>query len=259
MSESHLKFAENPTAFITGAGSGIGRATALHLAASGYRLALIDANLQAAEETAQMLSGDMAGQALAMRVDVTSEDAVNSAVSTTVDHFGSLDAAFNGAGIRQQRADIMTLTYEAWRSLMDVNVNGVFLCTRAQLVHMCRQGSGSIVNAASTLGLVGRPNTAAYAASKHAVVGLTKVAAIDAAPHGVRVNAVAPGYTATAMTVSMSEGGFDGLLDAVGPLVPMARLAQPEEIASAIAWLCSGQASYVTGHVLTADGGFTAW
>ncbi|WP_336971392.1 SDR family oxidoreductase [Sphingobium aromaticiconvertens] len=244
------------TVMVTGGGLGIGRAVALEFAAKGSNVAIVDLNAADASETAELVR-NVGAKALVLSLNVTDEDAVSRAVDEIVDRFGGLDCAFNGAGMRQNGESLADLSLKTWRAIMDVNVTGVFLCLKAQMRAM-REHGGAIVNASSMLGVVGSVNTAAYTSSKHAVIGLTRVAAIEGAPKRIRVNAVAPGFTATPMTSNMLPGGHAELERLKGPEIPLGRLAAPEEIANVIAWLLSSQSSYVTGHTLVADAGFTA-
>ena len=244
-------------AVITGGGSGIGKAVALTLARAGARVAVLDINAEAASRTKDEIIA-LGGQAIADEINVTGEASVAAAFATVERSFGAIDIAFNSAGVRHERLDLIDTSLAAWKRIVDVNLTGVFLCVKAELAAMIPRKRGAIVNVASMLGIVGREKTGPYTASKHAIVGLTKTAALEAAAHGIRVNAVAPGFTATPMTEDMVPGGFAGLAQAVAHTIPLGRLAAPEEIAAVVAWLCSDQSSYVTGHTLTADGGFTA-
>jgi len=236
---------------------GIGRAVALKLAGQGANVAIFDMNRDAANETAQLVK-KAGGTPLVVVAGVTDAAAVTRGVQEVVDTFGRLDGAFNGAGLRQQGGALVDIELTAWRDLMDVNVTGTFLCVQAEMRAMLKTGGGAIVNAASMLGVVGTVNTAAYTSSKHAIVGLTRVAALEGAPNGIRVNAVAPGFTATPMTAGMFPGGHEELQKIKGPDIPVGRLASPEEMADVISWLLSDQSSSVVGQPIVADGGYTA-
>jgi NAD(P)-dependent dehydrogenase (short-subunit alcohol dehydrogenase family) len=244
---------DGKAALVTGGGSGIGRVTALALAREGASVCVSDIAGTAAEETAHTvtLAG---GRAIALRVDVTDEAAVAAMVRATLSAFGRLDAAFNNAGIRGQvqRADEMELA--EFRHVLDINVVGVFLCQREELKAMYRQGAGAIVNSASIMAQLAAAGAAQYVASKSAILGLTRTAALEAAPHGVRVNAVAPGTVETPLNVELA-GGVEQMRARWGPAYPMGRLGQPEEVAEAVIWLLGGRASFVTGQALYVEGG----
>ncbi len=249
---------DGKSALVTGAGSGIGRATALAFAREGAWVAAADLKLESAQETARRVEA-AGGQAVAVEVDVTDDDAVAAMVGAVVKAFGGLDCAFNNAGIAPYQVNasgqkIADVAPEAWQRLLDVNLTGVWRCLRHEVAQMRTQGGGAIVNIASVAGLVGLPNSSAYVAGKHGVVGLTRTAAVDHAEEGIRVNAVCPGYIETPMTEdTMSRRG-----DRIMARVPMARMGKPEEIAEAVVWLCSDRASFVTGAAWTVDGGYTA-
>jgi NAD(P)-dependent dehydrogenase (short-subunit alcohol dehydrogenase family) len=202
----------------------------------------------------------MGGQALAIACDVTDDDAVKAMIAATVDAFGSLDCAFNNAGIAPYQVNaggqkIADVAPEAWRRLIDVNLTGVWLCLRHEVAEMRAQGSGGvIINTASILGLVGTATSSAYVAAKHGVVGLTKVAAADHAEDNIRVNAVCPGYIETPMTEETMRRRGERIM----ARVPMARMGKAAEIAEAVVWLCSPKASFVTGVSWAVDGGYTA-
>ncbi|MBN9620427.1 MAG: glucose 1-dehydrogenase [Actinobacteria bacterium] len=243
-------------ALVTGAGSGIGRATASAFAARGASVAVVDRDEAAADETVRLLR-DEGARALAITADVADEADTERMVAQTVIAFGRLDYAHNNAGISGEMAPIVDTTLADWNEVFAVDVAGVFLGLRAELRLMTEQGSGAIVNTASVAALTGPVDLGAYAAAKHAVVGLTKVAAVENAASGIRVNAIAPGFVFTAMTEQERQTNpawVEGALAAI----PMRRGAQPEEIAAGVLWLCSDAASFVTGHVLTLDGGLTA-
>lgn len=248
---------EGKVALITGAASGIGRASALALAREGAAVCASDINESGAAETAQLIM-DSGGRAIACHCDVTDVAQVGALVEATVAAFGRLDAAVNNAGIsghftqRLHEADD-----DIFDRVINVNMRGVWHCMKAELNQMLRQESGSIVNIASVAGLIGAPKAADYSASKHAVVGLTKSAALDYAKLGIRVNAVCPAYTDTAM-VKGAIANNPIMAAIMTRAIPMGRLGQPEEIAEAVLWLCSDAASFVTGHALVLDGGLLA-
>lgn len=249
---------DGKSALVTGAGSGIGRATALAFAREGAWVAAADLKLEAAQETARLVEA-AGGQAVAVEVDVTDDDAVAAMVGAAVKAFGGLDCAFNNAGIAPYQVNasgqkIADVAPEAWQRLLDVNLTGVWRCLRHEVAQMRTQGGGAIVNTASVAGLVGLPNSSAYVAGKHGVVGLTRTAAVDHAEDGIRVNAVCPGYIETPMTEDTMRRRGERIMERV----PLARMGKPEEIAEAVVWLCSDRASFVTGAAWTVDGGYTA-
>ncbi len=250
---------EGKSALVTGGASGIGRATALAFAREGARVAVADILEEAAQSTVTEIEA-MGGQALAIACDVTDDDAVKAMIAATVDAFGSLDCAFNNAGIAPYQVNagwqkIADVAPEAWRRLIDVNLTGVWLCLRHEVAQMRAQSSGGvIINTASILGLVGSATSSAYVAAKHGVVGLTKTAAADHAEDNIRVNAVCPGYIETPMTEETMRRRGGRIL----ARVPMARMGKAGEIAEAVVWLCSPKASFVTGVSWAVDGGYTA-
>ncbi len=248
---------EGKAALVTGAASGIGRASALALAREGAAVCVSDINEEGAAETARLIR-DGGGQALALTCDVTDREQVQGMVAATITAFGRLDAAVNNAGIsghfnqRLHEADD-----EIFERVIDVNLRGVWHCMKAELPPMLAQGSGAIVNMASVAGLIGAPKAADYSASKHAVVGITKSAALDYAKSGIRVNAVCPAYTDTAM-VKGAIAGNPVMASIMTRAIPMGRLGRAEEVAEAVVWLCSDASSFVTGHSLALDGGLVA-
>jgi NAD(P)-dependent dehydrogenase (short-subunit alcohol dehydrogenase family) len=243
---------------ITGAASGIGEATAKEAAAEGARLMLCDVDAEKGAAVAAAI-----GDAATYRdCDVTDEAAVQAAVGATVDELGSIDGAFNCAGILGVVGPIGELPLDGWKQLIDVDLNGVFLCTKHQVNAMAAQGSGSILNMASAAGLIGWPGASGYVAAKHGVVGLTKAAALEYAAAGVRVNSICPSYTLTPMVekdlFEDTLGNDEELIAAARANHPIGRFAQPPEIAAAAVWLLSDKASFVTGIAMPVDGGYTA-
>jgi NAD(P)-dependent dehydrogenase (short-subunit alcohol dehydrogenase family) len=235
---------------VTGAGRGIGRATALAFASAGASVVVLDTDGPAAEETAAL-----AGDATAVQGDVTVAADLERAVAGAVGRYGGLDWAVNNAGITlHKKVRAAEITEDEWRRVIDVNLTGVFLGMRAELPAMLERGAGAIVNVSSVAGLVGSSAAdAAYSAAKHGIIGLTKTAALDYATLGVRVNAICPGPVNTAMVADADHmGGF------FETATPMQRMAEPEEIAAAAVWLCSSAASFVTGAALSVDGGYVA-
>ena len=240
-------------AFISGAGSGIGRATALLLAERGASVVVSDIDLGRAEGVAAEIDA-AGGSAIALRIDVSGSDDAERSVATAVQHFGRLDWAVNNAAITGEHAPIIDTDPAIWRSVIEVNLIGVYAALRAQLRHLTAQGSGAIVNTGSITSVNGQAFTSAYNSSKHAVAGLTKTAALEAAASGVRVNAVAPGYVRTPLLAGFTEE----LWATVAALPPLGRVATPDETAAPIAFLLSDEASFITGAILLADGGFSA-
>jgi len=251
---------DGTVAVVTGGGSGIGRATAARLADEGASVVVADVVADPGRETVDLIE-DKGGEATFVDVDVTDLDDVQHMVDVAVDTYGGLDVAVNNAGILTGFEDVTDVDEDEWDRLLDVNLKGVWACVRAELPAMADGGGGAIVNVASEAGLVGMPGLSNYTASKHGVVGLTKAVALEYAGRGVRVNAVAPGPTETNISDDVEMPSDPEAIEfdmSAMSEVPMGRQAQPEEMASAIAFLCSDDASYVTGHTLPVDGGQAA-
>jgi NAD(P)-dependent dehydrogenase (short-subunit alcohol dehydrogenase family) len=245
---------------VTGAAGGIGRATALLAQAEGARLALSDRNAGDGEALAEQIR-QAGGEAIFTAADLTDESEVEQLIATVIGQFGRLDCAFNNAGILGNIGLTGDYALADWKAIIDIDLTGVFLCTKHELRVMSAQGSGSILNMSSAAGLIGWPGAPAYVAAKHGVVGLTKAVALEYAAAGLRVNAICPSYVETPMVADL----FDNLLggDPEAPRAaranhPIGRFAQPEEIAQAAVWLLSDRASFVTGTALSVDGGYTA-
>ncbi|MET9469505.1 glucose 1-dehydrogenase [Streptomyces sp. NPDC006544] len=243
-------------AFITGASSGMGLAAARAFAEAGAAVALADIDGKAVNAAAKELT-DAGLQALALVCDVSDEDQVAAAVDRTIDAFGRLDMAYNNAGIMPPPTDAADESAEQFDRVQGINLRGIWASMKHELRHMRTQGSGAIVNCSSLGGLVGNPGRAAYHATKHGVIGLTKSAALEYGARGVRINAVCPGTIATPMVDTMiAKGELDRGQAEAGQAID--RLGTAEEIAQAVLWLCSPGASYVTGIALPVDGGYTA-
>ncbi|MEU4893451.1 SDR family oxidoreductase [Streptomyces sp. NPDC044780] len=235
---------------VTGAGSGIGRSAALEFARSGAAVAVLDIDESAAAETTEMIRKD-GGEALAVRVDIADEESVRAAVERTVAAYGGLDFAVNNAGLASHHRQLDQMTLDEFERVVHVNLAGTFLCMKYELPLL--KGGGAIVNVASNGGLYAIPTAPAYVAAKHGIVGLTKVAAVDYAPDGIRVNAVCPGPTRTPGFEQVAAG--TDMIAMQEAITPLGRMATPEEAAAAAVWLCSDAASYVTGIALSVDGG----
>ena len=243
---------EGKTAFVTGGGSGIGRATALAFAMEGAKVAVAD--LKGADAVADEI-GAAGGEAFAIALDVTDEAAVNAAVDSVVERWGRLDCAFNNAGVTLEGFETPWGSLDVYDKTIEINQRGVVLCMAAELRHMTAQKSGAIVNTSSIAGLSGAGG-AGYVASKHAVIGLTRSAALRYAADGVRVNAVCPGVIATPMTAPIAANPQGrAVLD---QMTPLGRMGEAHEIADAVIFLCSEKASFITGHPLAVDGGYIA-
>ena len=240
--------------FVTGAAAGIGRAAALAFARERAIVVVADISEQGIQETARMIE-DLGARALAVNCDITRAEHVKSALDKTFATFGRLDVAFNNAGIEMKEGVTADCRIEDWDRIINTNLRGVFVCLKYEIPLMLKSGPGAIVNMSSIAGLVGLKAAAAYTASKHGVVGLTKAAALDYAQSNIRINAVCPGLINTPLVQHVLTPEQQGQIAASQP---MARMGNPEEVASVVLWLCSEGASFVTGHALAVDGGFVA-
>ena len=247
---------ENRVALVTGAGAGIGLATVRAFAEAGAAVMLADVDEDAARAAAEELAA--AGhKAIGVRCNVADESEVAATVQRAVSAFGRLDAAFNNAGIHVAVAETADVDGSDFDRVIAINLRGIFNCMKHELRHMREQGSGAIVNCSSQSGFVGLPGLGAYTASKHGVIGLTKAAALEYAPKGIRINAVCPGTTETPLVKRLMERE-PGRLDAVIRDIPLGRMGHPEEIASAVLWLCSPGAGFMVGQTVVPDGGYCA-
>lgn len=250
---------EGKVGITTGAGSGIGRATALAFAREGAKVVVSDINEASAEETRDQILAN-GGDAISLRVDAASPEDNEALVRAAVDKYGRVDIAFNNAGIEGLIASTEEYPLPDWEKIIAINLSSVYYAMRAQIPQMREQGGGAIVNTASILGLVGFAQTPGYTAAKHGVVGLTKTAALENAPLGIRINAINPGFIETPLVMErgVKAGESKEAYDALVALHPMGRLGRSEEIANAVVWLASDEASFVTGISLPVDGGYTA-
>lgn len=251
-----MKEFEGKVALVTGGGSGIGRATALAFAREGAQVVIGNRNVQRGEETVSMIH-DAGGTASFKRTDVLVAAEIEALVDHAVKTYGRLDLVFNNAGVEGDVAPLVEQTEANYDAIMDVNVKGVWLSMKYEIPRMLEGGGGAIVNCSSVAGVVGFSNVAIYIASKHAVIGLTKTAALEYSAQGIRINAVNPAVIDTEM-VDRFVVGLNMKKDDLSTLHPIGRIGRAEEVAEAVLWLCSGRASFVTGHSLMVDGGFTA-
>jgi NAD(P)-dependent dehydrogenase (short-subunit alcohol dehydrogenase family) len=249
---------DGKVALVTGGGSGIGRASALAFARLGARVAVCDINSGGGQDTVRQIESAV-GEARFFKADVSDEQQVEALIGGCVEAFGRLDYAHNNAGIAEESAPLHAADRASFDRVLAVNVVGVWLCLKYEARLMLRQGSGAIVNTASLAGLIGFPNHVAYATSKHAVIGITRTAALEYAQAGIRVNAVCPAFVDTPMVAALvAAGGPSTSLERLAHMQPMGRIGTVEEVAEAVVWLCSDAAAFITGVALPIDGGTTA-
>jgi NAD(P)-dependent dehydrogenase (short-subunit alcohol dehydrogenase family) len=244
-------------ALVTGAASGIGRASALAFARERARVVVADVNEAGGDETVHLIR-EAGGEAVFVRTDVSLAEEVEALIRRALDCYGRLDYAHNNAGVEGEQASTADCTEENWDRVLTINLKGIWLCMKHEIPVMLRQGGGTIVNTSSAYGLVAsRRGLPAYAASKHGVIGLTRAAALEYASSGIRVNAVCPGGIDTPMQARVA-GGDARVLALVAAAHPVGRMGTAEEVAGAVVWLCSEASGFVTGHALALDGGLTA-
>lgn len=246
---------KDKVALITGAASGIGRATALAFANEGANIMIADISSHG-EETAA-LAKKSGAKALFQKCDMSNAEDIKNTVERTVNEFGRLDFAFNNAGIEGEQSPVEECSEKNWGNVLNVNLTSVWHCMRHEIHQMLKQGNGAIVNCSSIAGLIGFPNIAPYSASKHAVIGLTKSAALELATKNIRVNAICPGVIKTPM-IDRFVHNDPVALKALVANEPIGRMGEPHEIGDAVLWLCSERSSFVTGVALAVDGGWLA-
>jgi NAD(P)-dependent dehydrogenase (short-subunit alcohol dehydrogenase family) len=249
---SNAKRFEGKTAFITGAASGIGRATAVAFAVEGARVVVTDRVEAALRETGESVK-EIGGEVLAIACDVSKPEEIEAAVARAVNTFGRIDCAFNNAGVENKATPLHEIELEEWDRILGINLRGTFVCMKHEIAQMLRQGGGVVVNTSSGAGIRGVAGGASYAASKHAMIGMTKSAALDYAKRNIRVNCILPGNIATPMMDRFTDGDIQKAID----LEPVGRLGKPEEIAEAVLWMCSDLGGFVTGASVVVDGGWS--
>ena len=245
---------DNKIALVVGGSTGIGRATAVAFARAGAKVVVASRGETKGQETVELVK--QAGtEGLFIQTDVSDKNSVKHLIEQTIDKYDRIDAAFNNAGIEGNTAPLVQTNEDDFDSIINVNLKGVYLCLKYQIAAMLETGGGAIVNTASIGGVIGFPNTAIYCASKHGVIGLTKTAALELAKSNIRVNAIAPGAVQTDLLNRMSGG--EEAAEAIARAIPNGRISSPDEISGAVIWLCSDEATYVNGHTLVVDAGFT--
>ncbi|ELZ50492.1 short-chain dehydrogenase/reductase SDR [Halorubrum coriense DSM 10284] len=250
-----MKGIQDGVAVVTGGGSGIGRQSSLRFAEAGAKVVVADVDEDGGYETVELIE-EAGGEAIFVNADVTDSDDVDSMVQTAIDEYGGLDFAHNNAGIADEGARLAEYDEEEWDRMIDINLKGVWRCLKAEIPEMIERGGGAIVNTSSVAG-VSANGSAHYVASKHGVIGLTRRATIDYAGEGIRFNAVCPGVIDTPMVQQAGEDNSEEM-DRITAGIPADRLGDPQEIADAVVWLCSEEASYVMGQPIIVDGGLLA-
>lgn len=245
---------EGKVALVTGGSFGIGKATAIEFAKKGAKVSIAD--WVEDNETLNAIRS-LGEEAIFIKCDVSKTDDVKAMIEKTIATFGRLDYAFNNAGIEGSNGTTHECTEENWDKTISVNLKGVWLCMKHEIPEILKQGKGVIINCASIAGLVGYMGLPAYVASKHGIIGLTKTSALEYAKQGIRVNAVCPGAIKTPM-IDRITGNKKEVEEQFAGMEPIGRLGQPEEVANAVLWLCSDEASFVTGHAMAVDGGWVA-
>jgi len=248
-----MKIFENKVVLVTGAASGIGRATAMAFAKEGAKVVVSDVQEKAGQETVEFIKKNN-GEAFFIKCDVSNDQEVKALINKTVEKYGRLDLAYNNAGVEGSPSLISECTSEDWDRTIGINLKGVWLCMKYEIEAMLRFGGGNIVNCSSIAGKVGFQMLAPYTASKHGVIGLTESAALEMAKKNIRINAVCPGVIKTPMLDRFTHGDDASMASGA----PVGRVGLPEEIAESVLWLCSDKASYVTGQSLVVDGGWIA-
>ncbi len=256
MTNSIRLMKQQKVAIITGGNSGIGRATAVALARQGVNIIIAARRPKEGEETVKLVK-DAGSEGIFVKTDVTKEDDIRSLVEQSTKKFGRLDYAFNNAGIEESMTPLVDQRSDIFDRIINVNVKGVWLSMKYEIPEMIKSGGGSIVNMSSVAGVMGFPQMPIYIASKHAVLGLTKSAALEYARSGIRINAVAPGAVKTDMAKRVMEGNPQ-LSQTLTSMHPIGRTAEPEEIADVVSWLLSDKSTFVLGHTLLADGGIVS-
>ena len=255
-SDGRRGLVEDKVALVTGGASGIGRASALLFAREGARVLVSDIDEAGGRETAQLIEKE-GGEADFFAADVSREEQVSALIQRCVERFGRIDCAHNNAGITGAMGPLHAIALADWQRVLDTNLTSVFLCMKYEIPRMVEQGGGSIVNTASGAGLIATPFLSPYCASKHAILGISKTAAVENAQTGVRVNAVLPGSTDTPMLQASIQIGPE-IEKLIRSSTPSGRFGEPEEIAEAAVWLASDRSSYVSGHSMLVDGAAVA-
>lgn len=246
----------NKIAFISGAANGIGKATALLFSRSGAKVAVVDVQDEAGEAVAQSIRSN-GGEAVYIHCDVSNRAEIKRAIERTVESFGGIDLAFNNAGIEGEAGFTADCSEDNWDRTIAINLTGVWLAMKYQIPEMIKRGGGAIVNCSSIAGIVGTAGVPAYNASKHGVVGLTETAALEYINQNIRINAVCPGVIHTPMIDRFTRGD-DAAVKGLVASEPIGRMGRPEEVAEAVAWLCSDASTFVIGHAMPIDGGWVA-